>query len=162
MSKTPKEILREKLENFGGQGDTPVGELTRSDMKLIERAIRREWNIPDVVMSALPTKVAKIFQEERNARNQLSAAKVLMNMVADNRETARLNMEYHGAGNDGVYVNIANAINLDVNQKMTKADVSEAINELTRLGIASDGNPESEVRTAPADGETAHISGGSN
>ena len=139
------------LESFGGQGDTPRGTPSRSDMKIIEQALRREWTIPDVVMEALPSKIAGIFQNDWNTRNRLTAAKILLSMQADNRETARSLMQYHGmiANDNESKLNIGHEIT--VSQAMSEDDIRKVIDEYRRLHSNPDEDATPEVRAPQAD-----------
>lgn len=133
------------FDSFGGQGDTPRGTPSRSDMRIIEQAVRRGWTIPDVVMDALPSKVANIFQTDKNTRNRLTAAKILLNMQSENRETARALMQYHGmidpAGEAGLKVNHE----VVVNQAMTEDEIRSVIDEYRKLHASAESDTEATV-----------------
>ncbi len=59
-----------------------------SDIRLIERAIRNKWNIPDIVMELVPKMMLKIVAEGKD-REKIGAAKVLAEMVKHNAEADR-------------------------------------------------------------------------
>ena len=56
-----------------------------SEVKLVGAAVRQKWNVPDVVLERLPTQIARIAADERREdRARIAAAKVLVQMVAQN------------------------------------------------------------------------------
>ena len=140
MTKENKNIL----DNFGGQGDTPRGEFSRSDLKMIESALRKQWEIPEVIFKGMPAKLAAIFaNENQNTRNRLTAAKILNNLHADNRETARLAMQYHGLLENENQLNVNHEVH--VNQAMTEDDIKGVIDEYRRLHSKPSTNAEPEI-----------------
>lgn len=56
----------------------------RGDIKLIETAIKRKWNIPAKVLESLPGLVASIAIKTEDDRIKLGAAKVLIQMHGQN------------------------------------------------------------------------------
>ena len=132
------------LNNFGGQGDTPTGEFSRSDLKMIESALRKQWEIPEVIFKGMPAKLAAIFaNESQNTRNRLTAAKILNSLHADNRDAAKLAMQYYGIIQNETNVSVSN--DHIVNQTMTEDDIRGVIDEYRRLHSKPSPDAESEI-----------------
>jgi hypothetical protein len=66
----------------GAGDDTPEGglgeDLSRSDVRLVARAVRQRWPIPDQVRARLVKNLALIVQESEDERAVVAAAKVLV------------------------------------------------------------------------------------
>lgn len=58
---------------------------TRSDLRMVETAIRKGWQIPDQLLEALP-KVAGAMALKGNPRDQIAAMKVLLAMKEQNEK----------------------------------------------------------------------------
>ena len=102
-------------------------------------------------MEALPSKIAGILQNDRNTRNRLTAAKILLNMQADNRETARSLMQYHGmiTNDNDSKLNIDHEIT--VSQAMSEDDICKVIDEYRKLHSNPDEDATPEVCAPQAD-----------
>lgn len=154
----------------GGQGAEDERTLSRSDLAMIRRAMKAEWKIPPQIMDALPSHVAKIFQNETSARAKLAAAKVLVSMAAENRSTAH--MAVHATQGQTPLVNVVNVVNNPqrADNGTGKIDIDELagiMDELQNLRIGlRQGEPEpilpaqavSETEGVPDAGEDGSIS----
>ena len=58
---------------------------TRSDLRLLEQAIRNRWEIPESIYAAVPATLANILLKGTN-REKLAAAKVFAEIVKQNNE----------------------------------------------------------------------------
>lgn len=123
--------------------------LKNPDLNIIKQAIAQKWDIPQTILKALPSQLAKIFIEETSTRNKLAAAKVLVSMTSENRATAHLALQATQGQSPLITVN-----NLSVNeikQEPNKASqVHEIVAELRKLGVSL---VESEEPLQPAQAE---------
>jgi hypothetical protein len=62
-------------------------EKPRGDLRLLERAIRRGWQIPEHVYESLPRVVIGILTNATTAREKLAAVRALTTMHKDNVDT---------------------------------------------------------------------------
>jgi len=61
------------------------GKLTRSDLKMIETAVRRNWELPDELFRKLPAEAAKMFlDKEKPDRTRLAALRAILTMNKQN------------------------------------------------------------------------------
>lgn len=74
-------------QNQGGQGDATDTRpaVSRSDAKLIERAIAHRWPISDEVRRALATKVAATALKAQDPRAVAALSRVVVAMEAQNQ-----------------------------------------------------------------------------
>ena len=69
--------------------------MSRSDLRMMEQAVRQNWNIPDAIFKALPGVMAKILSDGSN-REKVAAARVLAALHSQNQATQpRLSMVAH-------------------------------------------------------------------
>jgi hypothetical protein len=59
----------------------------RADLRLLERAIRQGWDIPEEVYRSLPRIVVGILTGSQTAREKLAAVRALTTMHKDNVDT---------------------------------------------------------------------------
>ena len=60
---------------------------TSQDLRLVQRAIRNKWKIPDSVFDGLPTLIAQIAGDDgRSDRDRINAAKLLVSMNGQNND----------------------------------------------------------------------------
>ena len=59
----------------------------RADLRLLERAIRQGWDIPEEVYRTLPRIVVGILTGSQTAREKLAAVRALTTMHKDNVDT---------------------------------------------------------------------------
>ena len=137
---------------IGGQA-----ELTRADLVIIGEAIRSKWKIPPQVMEALPSQIAKMFVESKSARSKQAAARILLQMAAENRATAHLAIQATQGqspviglnGNDSVDTGAARA------EERTNR-VADVLGELRKIGL-SFGLGEPEFQSARSDAEAGSV-----
>lgn len=70
------------IQPASNNDDTPTV-MSRSDVRRIEQALRKNWQIPEAVYVGLPQKMARIVVEG-SPREQVAAARVLIAMQAQN------------------------------------------------------------------------------
>ena len=58
--------------------------MSRSDIRLVQSAIRKGWNIPQQVLDALPTEIARIAADRSNPSLQVRAIRALDQMLRTN------------------------------------------------------------------------------
>jgi len=69
--------------------------MKRSDMRMLEQAVRHRWELPASLYEALPLVLAKILSNG-TAREQVAAARVLAQLHAQNNaDQPRLSMVAH-------------------------------------------------------------------
>lgn len=66
------------------QREPEYTEIRRSDMKMIETAIKRNWPIPEEIMKSLPLQMALIVKKSTTERNKIAAARVIIAMHGQN------------------------------------------------------------------------------
>ncbi len=109
--------LPESLGGFGG--DAPTG--SGRDWRLLNRAVREQWNVPEGVFKALPgvaTKYAvgndangeRIIDPRTNKPislyQQFTAMRILMDMKRQNTDTARLELDASRHAERDVNINV--------------------------------------------------------
>ena len=57
----------------------------RSDLRLVERAIRNGWNIPAAIMEKLPLIISNLVTKSDDERIKISASRVLVAMFGQNQ-----------------------------------------------------------------------------
>ena len=134
---------------FGGLG------AVHKDLRIVQRAIKNEWQIPEAVLNALPSQIAKIFIEDRSTRNRLAAARVLVSMQSENRATAHLALQATHGHSPLITVNNLSVSELNQNADKT-GQVNEIVAELQKLGIGI-GEPEHSLQPAPTNSQTSDI-----
>lgn len=142
------------LGDKGGQGARP--EISREDMTMIARAIRAEWKIPQTVLDALPSQIAKMFVEQTSPRAKMSAAKLLIQMAGENRATAHLAIQATQGQTPLVQVNGNVTVETGSGEDDKRKHVAEVVGELQRLGFGIGERPPA-VQPAPADAETESV-----
>lgn len=109
---------------------------TRSDLRLVETAIRKGWQIPDQLLEALP-KVAGAMALKGNPRDQIAAMKVLLAMKEQNEKPeVRLHQPMINVG-----VQIDNAPNAGRNlasQVLARITTGRISNAISRGDTTSD------------------------
>ena len=75
--------------NDEGKGDSELvrPDKPRADLRMLERAIRHGWQIPESVYATLPRIVIGILTNSDNAREKLAAIRALTTMHKDNVDT---------------------------------------------------------------------------
>ena len=97
----------------GGSG----GQLpTARDTRMIEKAVKSRWNIPDSLRAILPGVLTKIIADkETSPRNKIAAARVVLAADALNME-----QEKRDAGGETLNVNHTGTINLTNEQRLDR------------------------------------------
>lgn len=139
----------------GGQGAEP-GNLTREDLAMIGRAIRAEWKIPQTVLDALPSQIAKMFVEQKSPRAKMAAARLLVLMQSENRSTAHLALQSTQGQNPLVTVNNNVTVGAGDQKRVDIDRVAEIAAELRRIGV-SFGESVDPIQPAQTDAETGGI-----
>lgn len=131
-------------------------ELTRADLVIIGKAIRAEWKIPALVMDALPGQIAKMYFEAKGPRAKQAAARLLIQMAAENRATAHLAIQ--ATQGQAPVIELNGNVNIDTGTgPENRANrVADVVDELRRIGL-SFGVSEPEVQPAPSDAEAGSV-----
>lgn len=82
-----------KQDGILGDGELKAG---KYNMRLVNRAIRNGWNVPQEVKARVVKQMSKIVSQSEEERNKIAAAKVLVS--ADSVDVAREKMEQPQAG----------------------------------------------------------------
>jgi hypothetical protein len=70
---------------------------SRSDLRMIEQAVRHKWDIPEDMMSFLPRRMLRIAAKSTSERNVIAATRVLAMLVKHNKPPeASLHLHQHG------------------------------------------------------------------
>lgn len=142
-----------KLDSYQDDPGEPGGlKLTRSDLKLIDLALRRHWSIPEEVFERLAPQVAQIFENpEEHTRNRLGAAKILLNIASDNRDAVKVLLSAAGYG-DKTEVNVNQVVGVESpDQRMTASEIAEVYRELRAIDEQNGADAVSDVPSAQAD-----------
>ena len=83
------------IQPASGSHDDNLQPMSRSDLRMMEQAVRQNWNIPDAIFKALPGVMAKILSDGSN-REKVAAARVLAALHSQNQAAQpRLSMVAH-------------------------------------------------------------------
>ncbi len=112
--------------NGGGLGGST--ELSRADVQLVSRAVKREWPISPEIKTTVIKKLSHIVETDESARNVVSAAKTLVAADALNARREQIETPVkHEHDHSG---------SIDVDERRTIL-----IAELGRAGGRGDGQP---------------------
>lgn len=89
-------------EKLGGQGGIDPANQT-SDTRLIEKAIRQRWPIPDHIREKVGVALADVIETDASARNKVAAARALANLDQLNMEQEKRDLGI----SDKVDINLA-------------------------------------------------------
>ena len=118
------------------------GELSRSDVRMIQMAISKGWNVPEYLKDKIPKRMEEILDNPRDNRAAINAGKILIKLIDKNEGTEE------GEPQPSVNVNVG--VGLLVTQKetngLTDEELDRAIDErLAKLASI-------EAKDLPADG----------
>jgi len=83
------------IQPASGSQDGNLQPMSRSDLRMVEQAVRQNWSIPDAIFQALPGVMAQILSSGSN-REKVAAARVLAALHSQNQATQpRLSMVAH-------------------------------------------------------------------
>lgn len=92
--------------DLGGSGGDSPPPLTARDTRMVERALRQRWPIPEGLRERLPAELAKVIESRRAShRNKIAAARALL-------EADKLNLEQErrDQGGDTLNVNVSGSV----------------------------------------------------
>ena len=73
----------------GGKGGNLEPATQTSDTRMLEKAVRQKWDLPEGIMEKLPAAMAKIgLSSKASHRNRIAAARVLVVMHGQNEDDA--------------------------------------------------------------------------